>query len=197
MPSITKKYQELVEILEKNIKDARELELAKRKLIELSLYYAESLDFLIDMQNNMDKVSRNVNKLNKRIESIEDDIYVNAEDEDELEPFGSDQMHDNDFEFEITCPYCNYEFVTDNSYKNENEITCPKCKKTIELDWNEEESCSGDCRGCGSHCFYDNSEDEGEVVAVSEDDEDYNENETKKEENKNQEDKKDENEDDM
>jgi UDP:flavonoid glycosyltransferase YjiC (YdhE family) len=56
------------------------------------------------------------------------------------------------FDFEIVCPYCNYEFIIDMA-ENKTEIECPECKNTIELDWtgdvdNEHHDCSGDCHGC-------------------------------------------------
>ena len=70
----------------------------------------------------------------------------------------------DNFDFEITCPYCNYEFFVDID-ENKTEIECPECKNTIELDWsgdiedepkenktknsNFQGGCPG-CHGCGS-----------------------------------------------
>ena len=42
-----------------------------------------------------------------------------------------------DFEFEIVCPYCNYEFIADID-EHEDEILCPECNNPIELDWSED-----------------------------------------------------------
>ena len=53
-------------------------------------------------------------------------------------------MHDNDYEFEITCPYCNYDFIADNSYINKVQIPCPKCKRIIDLDWSSTDEYSND-----------------------------------------------------
>ena len=63
-------------------------------------------------------------------------------------------MQKKDFDFEIVCPYCNYEFVIDVD-ENKTEIECPECNNLIELDWSgdvdDEPSaggCLGDCHGC-------------------------------------------------
>ena len=61
-------------------------------------------------------------------------------------------VEDNDYEFDITCPYCDSEFVIDLSDGTKNKVICPECNKTIELDWNEESNgCSHNCGGC-SNC---------------------------------------------
>ena len=53
---------------------------------------------------------------------IEQDIYIDEDEEDDDDEnhdcecgdeceFCSDKMHDNDYEFEIACPYCGYELL--------------------------------------------------------------------------------------
>jgi len=53
--------------------------------------------------------------------------------------------------FEIVCPYCEYEFVIDAN-EDKKEVECPECKNIIELDWSgnldEDDECSGHCHGC-------------------------------------------------
>ena len=142
MSDLSKKYQEILEGLEKNVQDKNELNLLKSQLSELVVYFTDMISKTNDMEENIGKVDRNIRRLSRRLDIIEEDIYVDPE-EDTLEQLGSDQMHDNDFEFEITCPYCNYEFITDNSFKNEKAIKCPKCLKTIELDWGNDETSYG------------------------------------------------------
>ena len=64
------------------------------------------------------------------------------------------------FDFEIVCPYCNYEFVIDMD-ENQKEVKCPECNNIIELDWSgnpEDDECTGHCSGC-TGCY---SEDEFE-----------------------------------
>ena len=75
------------------------------------------------------------------VDEIEGDIY---EDEDS-------------YEFEIVCPYCNYQFETEFD-ENQKEVKCPECNNVIELDWSCDDDCEdhcGDgcdsCSGCGHH----------------------------------------------
>lgn len=167
MADLNKKYQQLIEILEKSIKDKNDLNLVKSELSDLIIYFTDMVNKSVEMENNLIKVDNNIRKLERRLETIEDDIYVDSETE-KLEEFGTDQMHDNDYEFEITCPYCDFEFLTDASYNNEKSVECPKCHKTIELEWNNSETCYGDCHSCGSHCY-----DEDEEKSIAEDENDY------------------------
>lgn len=136
MSDFNKKYQEIITELEKNIKDTNELNLIKGKLSELVIFLTDRISKSVDMESNIGKIDRNLKRLQRRIYDIENDIYMDSDEfSDDLEEMGYDQMHDNDYEFEITCPYCDYEFITDNSYKNQVAIRCPKCNKVIELDW--------------------------------------------------------------
>ena len=64
------------------------------------------------------------------------------------------ENNQNEYDFEIVCPYCENEFLIDLKQKN---FECPKCNNLIELDWTgnmEEEQeqksngCAGKCSGC-------------------------------------------------
>ena len=89
------------------------------------------------IENNEKSITSILGQLQSEISEIEGDIYENDEQEGE-------------YEFEIVCPYCNLEFLADITLINQekNEITCPECNNIIELDWNEEDECSGHCHGC-------------------------------------------------
>lgn len=77
---------------------------------------------------------------------------------------------DDEFDFEIVCPYCDNEFLIDINGEN-SKIECPKCNNVIELDWSgnfEEEiqsfgcgagRCSG-CHGCGNTLINQKDEDD-------------------------------------
>lgn len=200
MSSLEKKYQELIHCLEKNIKDAKELSIAKEKLADLVVNYSNLVSKSLEMDNKLERIELNMASMHERLNSIEDDLYLNMDEEDEDDD-GIDEMHDNDFEFEIVCPYCQYEFITDSTYKNISQIRCPKCKKTIELDWQDEPlECGGHCHSCGGHCGEDEEDNEEiSTTTIKEDDEKYtiNVQEPEKQENKNEKKKKDDNEDDM
>ena len=87
-----------------------------------------------EIKENQKEMSEKVSKMQQIIDHIENDIYS-----------------DEGFDFEIVCPYCEYEFVIDADV-DKKEIECPECKNMIELDWSgdldEEDGCSGHCHGC-------------------------------------------------
>ncbi len=163
MSDIKGKYKKILEDLESNMKNKEDLTLAKDKFMELTTLFMDIIDrltFLTDeriktIEEKQKEITSKINKVQTVVDGIEEDIY--------------DEEEEN-YEFEIVCPYCNYEFTTDITDEEKEEIKCPKCHNTIELDWNGEEeyACSGNC----SHCHTDK---------IAEDDEEYG----KKEENDN------------
>ena len=170
MSDFNKKYQEIITELEKNVKNTSELNLIKSKLSELVIYLTDMVSKSVEMEDNVGKMDRNIKRLQRRINDIENDIYMDSEVfSDDLEEMGYDQMHDNDYEFEITCPYCDYEFITDNSYKNQVAIRCPKCNKVIELDWSTEDN-----NDSSDEFYYDEDEESAEKASkISEDNEEF------------------------
>lgn len=165
MADLNKKYQTILSELAQKIQNPAELQFVKEKMNELIIEYMSSIDRILEIEKNQAKLENKVQKIQRELSMIEEDIYVNDDIEDD--EFLSDQMHDNDCEFEITCPYCGFEFLTDESYKSETEIKCPQCHEMIELDW-KEEKCMGDCQSCGSQCYNASSEDTVEAVKVEE-----------------------------
>lgn len=96
----------------------------------------KKLDLILQKQQELEN---KMNKMENIINKIESDIYL-----------------DEGFDFEIVCPYCNNEFITDID-ENKTEVTCPECENIIELDWTGDkdgefscgpEGCAG-CAGCG------------------------------------------------
>ena len=158
MSDIKGKYNKILEELEASMKDRDDLAIAKEKFMELTVVFMDIVDrltFLTDerikeIENKQEEINRKINNVQSIVDTIEEDIYDEEDDEDD------------NFEFEIVCPYCNYEFTTDITDEEKNEIKCPQCNNIIELDWNsdEESSCDGNC----SHCH----------GAVAEDEEKYN-----------------------
>ena len=154
MSDIKGKYKRILEDLENNIKDPDDLIYTKEKFMELTLIFMDIVDRLTaltdarikEVEDRQQEINNKISRVQSMVDEIEGDIY--------------DQ--DEDYEFEIVCPYCNYEFTTDIADEEKDEIKCPKCNNIIELDWNSEEeyACGGDC----SHCH-------GEQVA--EDEEEY------------------------
>ena len=69
------------------------------------------------VRKNQIALEKELDKMRNALENIERDIY-----------------DDEDYDFEIICPYCNNQFLID--YEDEKpEVVCPECKNIIELDW--------------------------------------------------------------
>lgn len=103
---------------------------------------------LKEIKENQKEMNKRMEKMQHVIDNIENDIYAGE-----------------GFDFEIVCPYCEYEFVIDAD-ENKTEVECPECKNIIELDWSgdldelDDDCCSGHCHGCSS-C--DNSDEEDDM----------------------------------
>ena len=87
------------------------------------------------MEKRQEEIEAKIMKMQGVLDNIEKDIYS-----------------EDGFDFEIICPYCNYEFFIDMD-ENKTEVQCPECDNVIELDWSGDteenhDSCSGSCHGC-------------------------------------------------
>lgn len=179
-------FAKILSELEREIKDPKDLEIAKSKLFEVGMLFMDIATRALDSSTQYEMLSKRIDKMQKSLKRIEEDIYVDDEEEDDDDDIG-DQMHDNDintdedFEFEIKCPYCNYEFIIGNDEDLKDEIECPKCHKEIELDWDD--YCDGECDHCGSICYSedlknnkntDESSKKEIEYTLREDDEQYN-----------------------
>lgn len=135
MSGIKDDYNRMMSEIEQKITDPEQLEFIQKKVAELSSIFMETVDSLSKSTDERIKsIEEKIGKVEKAVNEIEADIY---EDEEE------------NFDFEIVCPYCDYEFVS--SIEGKDEITCPNCNNVIELDWNEDEEdgcCSGHCHSC-------------------------------------------------
>ena len=135
MSGIKDDYNRIMSEIEQKITDPEQLEFIQKKVAELSSIFMETVDSLSKSTDERIKlIEEKIGKVEKAVNEIEADIY---EDEEE------------NFDFEIVCPYCDYEFVS--SIEGKDEIICPNCNNVIELDWNEDEEdgcCSGHCHSC-------------------------------------------------
>lgn len=84
---------------------------------DLNQQIEDLLKEMKEIKENQKAMTEKMEKMQQVIDHIESDIYS-----------------DEGFDFEIVCPYCEYEFVIDAD-ENKKEIQCPECKNTIELDW--------------------------------------------------------------
>ncbi len=150
MVDLRKEYDLLIEDLEKNIKNQEDLKYIRQRVnvfVDMILKEMKNIvDFKEDKMKQLEeaqnKMEEKLNKMQQVVDNIEKDIYT-----------------EDGFDFEIVCPYCNYEFVIDTD-EEKNEIECPECNNIIELDWSgeNEEDCSGNCMGCNG-CNEENIEE--------------------------------------
>ena len=148
MSNINAEFKEILETLEKNMKNKDDLELVKVQMFNLyNLFFDEVTNLetlansrMAEMAGKQKDVDERLGKIEKEIKNISVDIYGEEENEDE-----------EDYNFTIECPYCNFEFNVEVD-ELENTITCPECKKDIELDWGHDCDEEG-CAGCDHHCY--------------------------------------------
>lgn len=156
MSLLKNEYKSFLDDIEKNIKDKDDLEYIKQRfsafmdvvlnqMDSIMNYKDEKINELEKMQNELDE---RMAKMQQIIDHIEKDIYA-----------------EDGFDFEIVCPYCNYEFIVDLD-ENKTEIECPECQNMIELDWtgdidDEDNGCHGSCGSCGGcHDEEENEDDD-------------------------------------
>ena len=142
MGTIKTEYKSFLDDIGKNMKNKEDLEYVKGR-------FASFLDVMLDQIDNiMDYKKEEIDKLEKTQKQIEERMSKMQQVIDNIEK----DIYDEGFDFEITCPYCNYEFFIDVD-ENRTEVECPECKNMIELDWSgdvddESDGCNGNCHGC-------------------------------------------------
>lgn len=161
MSKLQDNFNAIIAKIEERITNPEELEFIKQQIADISILYIDELNKIIDLsERRVNQVYENQKILEKKLTDLEKGMSTI-----EKELFVED-----DYDFEIVCPYCNYEFLTDIN-SNKKEIECPECHNMIELDWNgEENECAdGHCSTCNG-CAHE-QEDE-EVTQRQEDNED-------------------------
>ncbi len=153
MAGLKENFKKIMADIESHITDKEELEYVKTQIYNISTLFLDELDKLAEL--NIDKMNALIarhKELNERISNLEGSM-------DKIEK----ELYVDDWsDFEIVCPYCNYEFVVDLNNENKQEVTCPECNNIIELDWNEDEhhDCEGHCGGCHGECGHEEEFDE-------------------------------------
>ena len=158
MANLKKRFNEILEDLEKNIKNKEDLEYIKSQVYSISLLFLDEVDKLTELSlerlnvmiDREKELSKKITKMEKIINNLEKEVFLSPE-----------------CDFEIICPYCNTEFVEDLATGMEDEVRCPECGNTIELDWHDEGGCG---HNCGGDCKCDDcmEDDEEEIENTSE-----------------------------
>ena len=130
MSKLQDNFNAIIAKIEERITNPEELEFIKQQIADISILYIDELNKIIDLsERRVNQVYENQKILEKKLTDLEKGMSTI-----EKELFVED-----DYDFEIVCPYCNYEFLTDIN-SNKKEIECPECHNMIELDWNGEEN---------------------------------------------------------
>lgn len=153
MEELQKKIRTIINEVEEKLSNKEDIEFAKTKILELYEAFSDELENLSNKWNDkVDVITAKYSLLEAKVEEVENvlgkiksDIYINDKEE---------------YDLDITCPYCDAEFSIDMSDELQEEVTCPACNNIIELDWNDDE-CGHDCSGCHHDCDHEhNDEDE-------------------------------------
>ncbi len=141
--NINNEYHKILKDIDENMSNENDIEYAKKKMYELSMMFVDELQTLSDKyEDKMNAVAIKQNEMENKIKKLENDLN-NIQKE-----FYDEEIDENEiFEFEITCPYCNYDFTVEVDDRKK-EVQCPECENLIELDWDgfeEEGYCNGSC----------------------------------------------------
>lgn len=154
MSILKDEYKNFLDDMENNIKNKDDLEYIKKRFANFLDTVLNHIDYIVDykkqeidnLESTQKQLIKRIDKMQNVIDNIERDIYS-----------------DEGFDFEIVCPYCNYEFMIDMD-SEKTEIECPECKNMIELDWtgdiNDDDECSGHCSECSGCDDIDDEEDD-------------------------------------
>lgn len=136
MSKLSEEYLKIIKDIEKNISNEEEKRYVLEKIAILSSLYMDVVDRVADANaKRIENIEERVESLTNFVNLVKKDIY-----------------QDDEYDFEIVCPYCNHEFVADVEDELKEEIECPECHNIIELDWDGEgDCCDGHCSSCGHH----------------------------------------------
>lgn len=96
-----------------------------------------------ELEDGFDMLSEQVDEIDEDLGNVEEDFY--GEDDDCGCGCGH---HDDDAEFEVTCPSCGDTIELTDDMLEDGGIVCPGCGETLEFDFDDDDDCCcGDC-----HC---------------------------------------------
>ena len=153
MSVLSDNYKRIMSEVEAKITNPEDQEFVKQKISELSVVFMDIID---NLSNITEQKIKNIEAKQQQIENKMQEMenYVNDIENDMIEEIEAmdEEINEDDeeYEFEIVCPYCDNEFISDINGKT--EVTCPECNNIIELDWNDEEEKTSGCAhgGCGA-----------------------------------------------
>ena len=163
MSKLSEEYLKIITDIGEHISNKDERNYVINKMSELSALYMSIIDKVSEVnskriesiEQHQEEIDNKISKMKNTLDLIKKDFYV-----------------DEDYDFEIVCPYCNHEFVADIEDELKEEIKCPECHNIIELDWDEDDEEEG-CSGCCSSCYgHDECEENDEDTDKKDEDDD-------------------------
>ena len=132
---IGNEMKSFVKDLKKNISNKEELKTVLERTETLfDSIFNELNKYVDDEERKIKELKNKQKKQDKRMDEIETRIEYLDENIDNI---FKDIYEEEDGDFKIRCPYCNYEFSADID-EHEVEILCPECNNPIELDWSSD-----------------------------------------------------------
>ncbi len=152
MSELEDNYTSFLKDIKENLKNKEDLEYVTERFEQFfngiqGMKCNHANEKIANLENKLQELEKNQSIIDEKMQKIEE-IVNNIE---------QDIYSEEGFDFEIVCPYCNYEFVIDVD-EEKTEVECPECHNIIELDWSgdlddEHLGCNGgcsSCHGCGS-----------------------------------------------
>lgn len=129
---LSTEMKKFIKDMEDNIKSEKDLKyVLKRSEVLFDIVLKEINTFVDQEAKKLKEIRTNQKRNEKRIDEIENKIGYIDESIDNL----CKDIYEEEEEFRIICPYCNFEFIAE-IFEDEPEIRCPECNNPIELDWN-------------------------------------------------------------
>lgn len=156
MSDLKNKLNKIISDIEKNLKNKDDIEYVKTQIYNIYTIFLDEFDeieakYTEKIENITIKckvLDDRMNEIEDSIEKIESDIYVKVNEE---------------YDFDVICPYCDAEFSVDFSEGPKESVICPECNNVVELDWDDEhDGCSHDCHECGGECDCEHDEEDNE-----------------------------------
>ena len=125
MQDIKSEYKSFLDDIEKNIKNKEDLIYIRQRFASFLEVVLDELDNIADYRRDeVDEMARKQAEIETKLMKMENTVGNLVK----------ELYEEEGFDFEIVCPYCNYEFIVDID-ETKKEIGCPECKNMIELDW--------------------------------------------------------------
>lgn len=143
MTTLKEEYKNFLNDIEKNIKNKEDLLYIKTRFAKFLDVVIDQMEYIMNVkEDKIQEIEKVQSQLEQKLEKVQTVV-------DNIE---RDIYSDDGFDFEITCPYCEHEFIIDVD-ENKTEVECPNCENIIELDWSgdpdaEDQNCNGSCHGC-------------------------------------------------